>query len=41
MLDGSKALRKAVNSVFGAKAVVQRCTLHKRRINGSSDLSGV
>ena len=31
VLDGSKALRKAVNSVFGAKALVQRCTLHKRR----------
>ena len=31
VLDGSKALRKAVNSVFGAAAVVQRCTLHKRR----------
>jgi putative transposase len=31
VLDGSKALRKAVNAVFGAKALVQRCTLHKRR----------
>ena len=31
VLDGSKALRKAVNSVFGDNAVVQRCTLHKRR----------
>ena len=31
VLDGSKALRKAVNSVFGAKVLVQRCTLHKRR----------
>jgi putative transposase len=31
VLDGSKALRKAVNSVFGAAAIVQRCTLHKRR----------
>ncbi len=31
VLDGSKALRKAVNSVFGGHAVVQRCTLHKRR----------
>lgn len=31
VLDGSKALRKAINSVFGAKALVQRCTLHKRR----------
>ena len=31
VLDGSKALRKAVNSVFGTRAVVQRCVLHKRR----------
>ncbi|MFT3854415.1 MAG: IS256 family transposase [Ilumatobacteraceae bacterium] len=31
VLDGSKALRKAVAKVFGAKALVQRCTLHKRR----------
>ena len=31
VLDGSKALRKAVNSVFGDRVVVQRCTLHKRR----------
>ena len=31
VLDGSKALRKAVNSVFGDHAIVQRCTLHKRR----------
>ena len=27
VLDGSKALRKAVNSVFGTRAVVQRCVL--------------
>ena len=31
VLDGSKALRKAVAKVFGTKALVQRCTLHKRR----------
>ena len=31
MLDGSKALRSAVAKVFGTKALVQRCTLHKRR----------
>ncbi len=31
VLDGSKALRKAVAKVFGARALVQRCTLHKRR----------
>jgi len=31
VLDGSKALRKGVAKVFGAKAIVQRCTLHKRR----------
>ena len=31
VLDGSKALRKAVSKVFGERALVQRCTLHKRR----------
>ena len=31
VLDGSKALRKAVVKVFGARALIQRCTLHKRR----------
>jgi putative transposase len=31
VLDGSKALRKAIAKVFGDRALVQRCTLHKRR----------
>ena len=31
VIDGAKALRAAVDSVFGDRAVVQRCTLHKRR----------
>ena len=31
VLDGSKALRKAVRDVFGARAVVQRCLVHKLR----------
>ena len=31
VLDGSRALRKAVGKVFGTHALVQRCTLHKRR----------
>jgi putative transposase len=31
VLDGAKALAAAVREVFGAKAAVQRCTLHKRR----------
>jgi putative transposase len=31
VLDGSKALRKAVIKVFGERALIQRCTLHKRR----------
>ena len=31
VLDGSKALRTAVTKVFGDRALVQRCTLHKRR----------
>lgn len=29
--DGAKALSAAVRAVFGAKALIQRCTLHKRR----------
>lgn len=33
LLDGSKALRKAVVKVFGERALIQRCTLHKRRID--------
>jgi putative transposase len=33
VIDGSKALRKGVVKVFGERALVQRCTLHKRRIN--------
>jgi putative transposase len=31
VLDGAKALAAAVREVFGAKALIQRCTLHKRR----------
>jgi putative transposase len=31
VLDGAKALSAAVREVFGATAVIQRCTLHKRR----------
>lgn len=31
MLDGSKALRKAVTATFGAAALVQRCQVHKAR----------
>jgi len=31
VLDGAKALTAAVREVFGAKALIQRCTLHKRR----------
>jgi len=31
VIDGAKALRAAVDSVFGDQALVQRCTLHKRR----------
>lgn len=30
VLDGGKGLRKAVSTVFGAKALVQRCQWHKR-----------
>jgi transposase-like protein len=31
VLDGAKALRKAVRSAFGERALVQRCVLHKLR----------
>jgi hypothetical protein len=31
VVDGAKALSAAVREVFGAKALIQRCTLHKRR----------
>ena len=31
VIDGAKALRAAVNEVFGDLAAVQRCTFHKRR----------
>lgn len=31
VLDGAKALRRAVKDVFGDKALVQRCRLHKER----------
>jgi transposase-like protein len=31
LLDGSKALRKAVVEVFGERAVIQRCQVHKIR----------
>jgi transposase-like protein len=31
MLDGSKALHRAVTAIFGPAAVMQRCQVHKRR----------
>ncbi|WP_423202397.1 IS256 family transposase [Mycobacterium decipiens] len=31
VIDGAKALAAAVRDVFGEQALVQRCTLHKRR----------
>jgi transposase-like protein len=31
VLDGAKALRKAVSDVFGEDVLVQRCTVHKKR----------
>lgn len=31
VLDGAKALRKAVRKAFGARAEIQRCTVHKLR----------
>lgn len=35
VLDGSKALAAGVKRVFGDRAVLQRCTLHKRRNLGA------
>lgn len=31
VIDGAKALRKAVRDLFGERALVQRCRIHKRR----------
>jgi len=31
VIDGAKALRKAVSDVFGKRAMVQRCQVHKQR----------
>src|SRR6516225_2558432 len=31
VMDGGKALRKAVDLVFGSQAIVQRCRVHKQR----------
>ncbi len=31
VIDGSKALAKAVRDVFGARALIQRCQVHKKR----------
>jgi transposase-like protein len=31
VIDGAKALRRALTDVFGASALVQRCQVHKRR----------
>ncbi len=39
VLDGAKALRKAVGDLFGPRALVQRCRVHKRR-NVLDHLSG-
>lgn len=31
VIDGSKALAKSIRTTFGARAVIQRCQVHKRR----------
>ena len=36
VIDGAKALAAGVRRVFGSHAVIQRCVLHKRRIDRSS-----
>ena len=38
VIDGGKALERAIRSVFGAKALIQRCRRHKERINRPSGL---
>ncbi len=30
VIDGSKGLKKAIEEQFGEKAIIQRCTWHKR-----------
>jgi putative transposase len=30
VIDGAKGLRKAVDETFGEKAVIQRCSWHKK-----------
>jgi putative transposase len=36
VIDGGKALERAIRAVFGAKALIQRCRQHKERINRPS-----
>ena len=31
VIDGSKAIRKALNDVFGSDILVQRCQIHKKK----------
>jgi putative transposase len=38
VIDGAKALRKAIRTVFGDRAIVQRCVRHKER-NGLEPLA--
>ena len=38
--DGAKALSAAVSDVFGAKALIQRCTLHLCRSSDYADAAG-
>ncbi len=40
VIDGAKALAAAVKSVFGNLALIQRCQIHKRRIDRSSPEEG-
>jgi putative transposase len=37
VIDGSKALAKAIRQAYGARALVQRCQVHKLRIPTDSD----
>jgi transposase-like protein len=39
VIDGGKALAKAVRSVFGDRAIVQRCQAHKHATSSISFLT--
>jgi transposase-like protein len=40
VIDGSKALRKAIRDVFGGLALVQRCQVHSVPSRGTRFVGG-